>query len=91
MTVTANDIVTRVNPSQTAIASGSAVVALKIHLVYLSQEWSYARVISAVQFVAQVTRITQVTCVAQSKSALEVVSATGGWVGGTINPRLLMF
>ena len=37
------------------------------------------------------TWVTQVTRVAQSKSALEVVSATGGWVGGTINPLLLMF
>ena len=50
--------VTRVNPLQTETASG--IAALKIHLVHLGQERSCEQVI-----------FTQVTRVAQSKSATE--------------------
>ena len=46
MAVTASDVVNRVNPHQTATASG---FALKIHLVYVCQEGSHEQVILDVQ------------------------------------------
>ena len=49
LAVTANDVVTQMNPLQTAIASDSAV--LKIHLVYLCKEDLRGQVILDVRLI----------------------------------------